>query len=135
MFISKAYAQSVEIGTDIADTAAQAPGAVEAFAWNMGLVLVLVVLFYLLLIAPQQRRFKEHSRMLSALKKGDKVITGGGLVGKIDKLVDDNEVVIDLGGSVKVTALRSTLQGKNDAFLNQKPANDEKKADNKKTKK
>jgi len=114
MLISKAYAQSVEIGNDVAQSAAEAPDAVAAFAWNMGLVLVLVVLFYVLLIAPQQRRFKEHGKMLSELKKGDKVVTGGGLVGVIDKMVGNNEVVVDLGNGTKVTSLLSTLQGKND---------------------
>lgn len=127
MLISKAYAQGVEITADVVETAPDAPGAMEAFMWNMGLVAVLVVLFYVLLIAPQQRRFKEHSQMLDALKKGDKVVTGGGLVGKIDKLVDDKEVVVDLGNGLKVTALRSTLQGKNEASLDKKPANESKK--------
>jgi len=124
MLISKAYAQSVDIADNVLSQSPEAPDAVASFAWNMGLVLVLVVLFYVLLIAPQQRRFKEHSKMLSALKKGDKVITGGGLVGKIDKIKDDSdEVVVDLGGGTKVTALLSTLQGKNDVV----PANDDKK--------
>ncbi len=127
MLISKAYAQAVEIGADVAaEGTTQVPGAMESFIWNMGLVLVLVVLFYVLLIAPQQKRFKEHSQMLSALKKGDKVITGGGLVGTIDKLVDDKEVVVDLGNGLKVTALRATLQGKSDASLGKAPANDAK---------
>ena len=52
--------------------------------------------------------------MLSDLKKGDRVVTGGGLVGKIDKLIDDKEVLVDLGGGLKVTALRSMIQGKTD---------------------
>lgn len=129
MLISKAYAQSVEIAGDVAATP-EAPDAVAAFAWNMGLVLVLVVLFYVLLIAPQQRRFKEHTQMLSKLKKGDKVVTGGGLVGKIDKIVDEKEVVVDLGGGTKVTAILSTLQGKDDPV----PVNDDKKDDKKKDK-
>lgn len=132
MFISKAYAQGIEITTDAAGVGAEAPGAFEAFIWNMGLVGVLVLLFYVLLIAPQQKRFKAHSEMLSALKKGDKVVTGGGLVGKIDTLIDDSEVIVDLGNGLKVTALRSTLQGKNDAVLDKPAANDAKKADKKK---
>ncbi len=127
MLISKAYAQGVEL----ASGAASAPNAGEAFMMNMGLVLILVALFYVLLIRPQQKRFKEHSEMLTALKKGDKVITGGGLVGKVDKITDgDNEVVVDLGGGVKVTALRSTIQSKNDARV--APAKDAKKSDSKK---
>ena len=80
--------------------------------WNFGLVAVLVGLFYILLILPQQRRFKEHSNMLSGLKKGDRVVTGGGLVGKIDKEIDEKEVVVDLGNDMKVTVLRAMLQGR-----------------------
>lgn len=122
ILIAKAYAQEIEIGDAVAP-AADAPGAGQAFLWNMGMVAVLVVLFYLLLIRPQQKRFKEHSRMLAGLKKGDKVVTGGGLVGKIHKISeDDDEVIIDLGGGNKVTAMRSTLTGKNEARLKDKPA-------------
>lgn len=106
MFISTAYAA--------AGAAAEAPSAGEAFMLNMVLILVLCVLFYVLLIMPQQRRFKEHKQMIDGLKKGDSVITAGGLIGKVDKLKDDKEVVIDLG-DVKVTALRSTIQTKMDA--------------------
>ena len=119
MLISKAYAQS----TETAEIAlAQAPSTTEALISTIGLPILLVILFYVLLIVPQQRRFKQHAAMLGELKKGDKVVTGGGLVGKIDKVVDEKEVVVDLGGGMKVTALRSTIQGKADALL--KPAND-----------
>ncbi len=110
MFISIAYAAD-EMGADL-DALANAPTPMEAFMWNMGLVVVLVGLFYVLLIMPQQRRFKEHSEMLSKLNKGDRVVTGGGLVGQIEKVIDEKEVLIDLGNGVKVTALRSMLQGK-----------------------
>ena len=127
MLISKAFAQMEETADDMTAALADAPGAGQAFAWNMGLVLVLVILFYVLLILPQQRRFKEHGQMLSALKKGDKVVTGGGLIGKIDKIEDGNdEVVVDLGDGHKVTALRSTIQSKNDPLLKKNPANDAK---------
>ncbi len=133
MFISKAYAQAhdaidasmTSLAADTSSAIADTPSAGEAFIWNMGLVLVLVAMFYLLLIRPQQKRFKEHSTMLGALKKGDKVITGGGLIGKVDKLVSDEEVIIDLGGGQKVHALRSTIQSKNDnAALMKTAAND-----------
>ncbi|MGH1398772.1 MAG: preprotein translocase subunit YajC [Alphaproteobacteria bacterium] len=124
MLIAKAYAQAseaLEIDPATMELAANAPGTGEAILSNLALVLLLVVMFYFLLIRPQQKRFKEHGAMLDGLKKGDRVVTGGGLVGKIDKLVDDKEVIVDLGGSVKVTALRSSLQGKADAAA---PAND-----------
>lgn len=123
MLISKAYAAAAPTAGAIP----AAPSAGEAFMWNIGLVVVLMVMFYLLLIMPQQKRFKEHNAMLSALKKGDKVVTGGGLVGVIDKITDgSDEVVVDLGGGVKVTALRSTLQGK-PGVLPGAPANDKNK--------
>ena len=111
MFIAKAYAAAAE-NAEHMEALADAPSATEAFIWNMALVGILVILFYFLLIMPQQRRFKEHSDMLSDLKKGDRVVTGGGLSGKIDKIVDDREMVVDLGNGLKVTALRSTIQGK-----------------------
>ena len=112
MLISKAYAQ--EVVMDTTDEAAamvnEAPSAANAFAWNIGWIGVLVLMFYVLLIRPQQKRFQQQKEMLDALKKGDKVVTAGGLVGKIDKLKNDEEVVVDLGGDVKVTAMRHTIQ-------------------------
>lgn len=121
MFIANAYAQANEALETLAEPAV----STEAHLWNMGLIGLIVILFYLLLIRPQQKRFKEHSEMIAALKKGDKVVTGGGLIGKIDKIEQENdEVVIDLGSGVKVTALRSTIHGKNSPLLAKKPAND-----------
>ena len=110
MLISMAHAQeaSAEITTEIGEVV-DTPSATSAFAWNMGLIAVMVALFYILLIRPQQKRFQIHKAMMDNLKKGDRVVTAGGLVGKIDKLVDEKEVVIDLGDDTKVTALRQTL--------------------------
>jgi len=104
MFISIAHAT---------DVAAVAPSAGDAFWMNMGLVGIMFILFYVLLIRPQQRRLRQQRDMLDTLKKGDKIITGGGLVGTVSKLVSDSEVEIDLGG-VKVTALRYTIQTRMD---------------------
>ena len=114
MLISIAQAQEAigGVATDTAIMVGEAPSATNAFAWNMGLIVLLVVMFYILLIRPQQKRFKEHQTMLGELKKGDAVVTAGGLVGKIDKLVGDDEVVINLGGTVKVTAVLSTISAK-----------------------
>lgn len=125
MLISKAYAAAVETAATSAEAMPEAPSATEAFLTNMGMIAILVVLFYVLLIMPQQRRFKEHTKMLAGLNKGDKVVTGGGFVGTIDKIVNDHEVIVDLGNNVKVTALRSSLQG--GGALLKKPANDQKK--------
>lgn len=125
MLISKAYAAALDTAAEATAMSPDAPTPFEAFMWNMGLILVLVVMFYVLLILPQQRRFKEHGQMLSQLKKGDKIVTGGGFVGTIDKIVDDHEVLVDLGNGVKVTALRSSLQGQR-VPMKSKPANDQK---------
>jgi preprotein translocase subunit YajC len=103
-----------------------APGATELIMQNLMVVGVLVFLFYILLILPQQRRFKEHSKMLNALKKGDRVVTGGGLIGTVEKIVEgEDEIVINLG-EMKVTALRSTIHQKDDPRLSAKPAKDAK---------
>ncbi|MCF8495605.1 MAG: preprotein translocase subunit YajC [Alphaproteobacteria bacterium] len=115
-FIASARAQETisTVSSPVPTSAATlppAPGAGEAFLWNMGMVAVLAALFYVLLVMPQQRRFREHSRMLSNLKKGDRVSTGGGLIGTIEKISEEsNEVTIDLGGGTKVLATRASLQ-------------------------
>lgn len=128
MLISKAYAQSVEMSGDLPqDVLPEAPSAGEAFMWNMGLVAVLVFMFYVLLIRPQQKRIKEHAEMLQGLKKGDKVVTAGGLVGTISKIKDgQDEVEVDLGNGMTVNVMRSMLQNKGAtaAVLKDKPAND-----------
>jgi preprotein translocase subunit YajC len=107
MFISSALAQ--EVGTAVA---AQ-PDMASAFWTNMGLIGLMFLLFYFLMIRPQQKRMKEQRNMLDALKKGDKIVTGGGLYGTVSKIISDTEVEIDLGGT-KVTALRYTIQNRLD---------------------
>ncbi len=103
MLISAAHAAT--------SAAAQVPSTGETLTLNLLMVLVLVVMFYVLLIMPQQRRFKEHAKMLKGLQKGDKVLTAGGFFATVDRVVEDkDEIIIDLGGGVKVTAVRSTIQ-------------------------
>lgn len=132
MLISKAYAQAVELSGDVPAALPEAPGAMEAFVWNMGLVAVLVFMFYVLLIRPQQKRIKEHSAMLQGLKKGDKVVTAGGLIGTIAKIKDgEDEAQVDLGGGMTVSVLRSLLQA-HVPVKAAKPANDSQKDDKKK---
>ena len=115
MIVTKAWAQDGAVALEAASADAQAlaaeTDASSLMTSNLLMILILVVMFYFLLIRPQQKRFKEHSEMLGALKKGDKVVTAGGLVGKVDKIGDD-EIVVDLGGGTKVTALRHTIQNK-----------------------
>lgn len=112
MLISEAFAQTPSVETT-AETATPGtdpmtpPSTSAVVMQNVGMIVLLVVMFYFLLIRPQQKRFKEHKAMVDALKTGDKVVVAG-LVGKIASLKGD-EVVIDLG-ETKVTALRSMIQ-------------------------
>jgi preprotein translocase subunit YajC len=101
--------------------AAAAPsGGASFFIQTIPLVLVFVI-FYMLLIRPQQKRMKEHQAQISAVKKGDRVITGGGLIGKVTK-VGDTEVEVELAQNVRVQAVKSTLSQVVDPTA--KPAND-----------
>jgi len=72
------------------------------------MVLVLVV-FYFLMIRPQQQKAKDHRNMLAALRRGDRVVTGGGIVGTVAKVVGDDEVLVDISDNVRVRVLRSTI--------------------------
>lgn len=114
MFIAAAYA-ATEAAATAATAAPVAPDSGNFLMSQIGMILFMVVMFYFLLIMPQQRRFKEHKAMLDSLKKGDKVVTAGGLLGTVEKIVGDTEVVVDLGEGVKVTALRSTIQTRMEA--------------------
>ena len=73
----------------------------------MPLVLIFFV-FYFLIIWPQQNKVKEHAAMVAAVKKGDEVVTQGGLIGKVSK-VSDEEVTIDFGNNVNIRAVKTTL--------------------------
>lgn len=123
MLISQAIAQDVPPApatettaeTAVPSGSAVAPDTTSILIQNIGMIVLLVLMFYFLLIRPQQRRFKEHKQMIDALKKGDRVVVGGGLVGIIDSLQGNDEVVVDLGGGMKVTALKAMVQVRNDA--------------------
>lgn len=95
MFITPAFAQ-----------AAGTPGTGDFLGMVLPLVLIMGV-FYFLLIRPQQRKAKEHQEMLKKVAKGDTVITSGGFIGKVIKVVDDNELQVEIGENVKVRVLRS----------------------------
>ncbi len=73
----------------------------------MPLVLIFFV-FYFLIIRPQQNKVKEHAAMVAAVKKGDEVVTQGGLIGKVSK-VSDEEVTIEFGNNVNIRAVKTTL--------------------------
>jgi preprotein translocase subunit YajC len=83
--------------------------------------LLIFVIFYVLMIRPQQRRVKEHQAAISAVKKGDEVVTGGGIRGRVTKVTDD-EAEVEIAQGVKVRIVKSTIS----AVLTgtSKPAND-----------
>jgi preprotein translocase subunit YajC len=83
--------------------------------------LLIFVIFYLLMIRPQQRRVKEHQAAIAAVKRGDEVITGGGIRGRVTKVSDD-EAEVEIASGVRVRVVKSTLTGVLSG--NGKPAND-----------
>ena len=83
--------------------------------------LAIFVIFYMLMIRPQQRRVKEHQAAINAVKKGDEVITGGGIRGKVTK-VGDEEAEVEIAQGVKIRVIKSTISQV--LSPNTKPAND-----------
>jgi len=80
----------------------------EAFAQFIPLILIFAIM-YLLLIRPQQKKLKDHQAMVAALRRGDQVVTQGGLIGKVSKVKDDNEIEVELADNVKVRVVKSTV--------------------------
>ena len=89
----------------------------------MGIVpwLLIFVIFYMLMIRPQQRRVKEHQAAIAAVKKGDDIITGGGIRGRVIKVTDD-EAEVEIAQGVKIRVIKSTIS--HVLSPNTKPAND-----------
>jgi len=71
-------------------------------------LILIFVIFYFFLIRPQQKKAKEHKIMVENLKRGDKVVTSGGIVGTVDRIIDNEKVEIEIADSVKVEVVRST---------------------------
>lgn len=80
----------------------------EAFGQVVPLILILFIMYFFL-IRPQQKKVKEHAAMVKALRRGDEVVTQGGLIGKISKVKDDHEVELELSQGVKVRVVRATI--------------------------
>ena len=81
----------------------------SGFAQFIPLILIFVI-FYFFLIRPQQKKVKEHKLMVAALKRGDEVITSGGIVGKVEKILGDDKVDILISENVTVQVVQSTIQ-------------------------
>jgi len=95
MLISPAYAQA----------AGGAGGGLEAF---LPLILIFIV-FYFLMIRPQQKRAKEHKAMLEAVRRGDNVVTSGGIIGKVTKVDSDSELSVEIAKDIVVKVRREML--------------------------
>ena len=79
----------------------------EGISSLIPLVLIFVI-FYFFLIRPQQKKVKEHKKMVESLKRGDKVITTGGIVGNIERIIDNDKVEVSISDDVKVEVIRAT---------------------------
>lgn len=80
----------------------------SAFAQFIPLVLIFAIMYFLL-IRPQQRKLKAHRAMVASLRRGDQVITQGGLIGKVSKVKDDDEIEVELAPNMKVRVVKSTI--------------------------
>ena len=80
----------------------------DAIAQFVPLILIFAIMYFLL-IRPQQKKVKEHAAMVEALRRGDQVITQGGLIGKVVKVKEDNEIEVELAEGVKVRVVQSTI--------------------------
>ena len=81
----------------------------SGFAQFIPLILIFVI-FYFFLIRPQQKKVKEHKLMVDALKRGDEVVTSGGIVGKIERVMGDDKVDILISENVNIQVVQSTIQ-------------------------
>lgn len=95
MFVTPAYAQAVG-------------GAAPDMLFSVLPFVLIFVIMYFLIIRPQRNQVKKRNEMIQAIRRGDTVVTGGGLVGRVTK-VNDNELEVDLGNGLKVTAIRSMI--------------------------
>ena len=84
-------------------------------------VILIFAIMYFLLIRPQQKKVKEHQAMVGAVRRGDQVVTQGGLIGKVTKVKEDNELEVEIADAVKVRVVQSTLA---DVRSKTEPAND-----------
>ena len=79
------------------------------FLIQMAPLVLLFAIFYFLLIRPQQQRAKKHLEMVNAVRRGDSVVTAGGLVGRVAKVKGDGEILVEIAENVQVRVIKSTL--------------------------
>ena len=80
----------------------------QGIAQFIPLILIFVI-FYFFLIRPQQKRVKEHKLMVQSLKRGDEIITSGGIIGTIEKVMEDDRIEVNIDENVKVQIIKSTI--------------------------
>ena len=80
----------------------------QGIAQFIPLILIFVI-FYFFLIRPQQKRVKDHKTMVESLKRGDEIITSGGIIGTIERVMEDDRIEVVIGENVKVQIIRSTI--------------------------
>jgi len=97
MFVTAAFAQE-----------AGSANAGSAFAQFIPLILIFAIMYFLL-IRPQQKKAKDHRAMVDALRRGDQVVTSGGIVGKVIKVQEDNIVEVEIAEGVKVKVIKGTI--------------------------
>jgi preprotein translocase subunit YajC len=95
MLISSAYAQGSGGGND--------------FLIQLMPILLMFVIFYLLLLRPQQQRMKQHREMVANIKRGDTVVTSGGIIGKVTRVKDDGEIEVEIADNTRVRVIKSTV--------------------------
>lgn len=97
MFVTPAFAQT-----------AGSAGAGTALVQFVPLILIFVIMYFLLL-RPQQKKLKDHRAMVEALRRGDQVVTSGGIIGKVSKVKEDGEVEVEIAEGVRVRVVKSTI--------------------------
>jgi preprotein translocase subunit YajC len=117
LFVTPAYAQAA--------AGAPAGGGVMDILTSLAPILMLVIIFWFLIFRPQQKRLKEQQAMLAAIKRGDTVITSGGIIGKVTKAVDGEDLEVEIAPTVKVRLVRgmiSQVRTKGEPVNDNKPA-------------
>jgi len=97
MFITEAFAQDA------------APGGGGGLLFQLLPFILILAIMYFLIIRPQQKRLKDHREMIASLRRGDTVVTAGGMVGKVTKLIGDAELQVELTEGVRVRVIRNTI--------------------------
>jgi len=100
MLITPAFAQGMPFGLG---------GDSSSMITSLLPLILIVVIMYFLVLRPQQQRVKQHREMVKALRRGDTVITNGGLLGKVTKVVDDDQIEVEIADGVRVRQMRSMV--------------------------